>query len=151
MRSRSFTLVPASGKRVLLGGPDSTAWCDRLQGERRRDYRGPGAGALACCSGSGLMGESREPVRFAADAASASEGGGRVWLEGDARLWQGARLVRADRLDYERERELVTGRGDVLTTARRRQQRRELGRSSRCAGASYATTAPPVSPPTRAM
>ena len=61
------------------------------------------------------MGDGREPVRFAADAASASGGGSRVWLEGDARLWQGARLVRADRLDYERERELVTGRGDVLT------------------------------------
>jgi lipopolysaccharide export system protein LptA len=114
MRSRSFTLVPASGKRVLLGGPDSTAWCDRLQGNEDGTIvaRGQVIGAL---QRSGLMGDGGAPVRFAADAASASGGGSRVWLEGDARLWQGARLVRADRLDYERERELVTGRGDVLT------------------------------------
>jgi len=115
MRSRSFTLVPASGKRVLLGGPDSTAWCDRLQGDETGTLvaRGQVIGVL---QRSGLMGGGEAPVRFAANAASASEGGARVSLEGDARLWQGARLVRADRLDYEREREIVTGRGDVLTT-----------------------------------
>jgi lipopolysaccharide export system protein LptA len=67
---------------------------------------------------SGLMGQGEAPVRFAAGAASASQGGGHISLEGDARLWQGDRLVRADRLDYDREREVVTGRGEVLTTAR---------------------------------
>ena len=117
MRSRTFTLLPASGKRVLLGGPDATAWCDRLQGDEGGTLvaRGQVIGTL---QRSGLMGQGENPVRFAAGAASASEGGGHVWLEGDARLWQGTRLVRADRLDYEREREVVTGRGNVLTTAR---------------------------------
>jgi lipopolysaccharide export system protein LptA len=115
MRSRTFTLVPAPGKRVLLGAPDSTAWCDRLQGNEDGTVvaRGQVIGAL---QRGGLTADGGEPVRFAADTASASEGGGRVWLEGDARLWQGARLVLADRLDYERERDLVTGRGHVLTT-----------------------------------
>jgi lipopolysaccharide export system protein LptA len=117
MRSRSFTLLPASGKRVLLGGPDATAWCDRLQGDEGGTVVARGQ-VIGMLQRSGLMGQSETPVRFAAGAASATEGGARVTLEGEARLWQGARLVRADRLDYEREREIVTGRGDVLTTAR---------------------------------
>ena len=44
MRSRSFTLVPASGKRVLLGGPGFNRVVRPSAGQRRRDYRGPGAG-----------------------------------------------------------------------------------------------------------
>ena len=101
LRSRTFTLLPASGKRVLLGGPDSMAWCDRLQGDEggKMVARGQVVGLL---QRSGLMGKGEAPVRFAAGAASASEGGAHVSLEGDARLWQGERLVRADRLDYDR-------------------------------------------------
>jgi lipopolysaccharide export system protein LptA len=117
LRSRTFTLQPANGKRVLLAGPDSTAWCDRLQGEEGGKVvaRGQVVGLL---QRSGLLGQGKIPVRFAAGAASASEGGEHLSLEGDARLWQGDRLVRADRLDYDREPEIVTGRGAVLTTAR---------------------------------
>jgi len=117
MGSRSFTMLPAGGKRVLLGGPDSTAWCDRLQGDAEGAVVAHGQ-VIGLLQRSGLMGQDKAPVRFAAAAASAREGGAHVWLEGDARLWQGDRLVRADRLDYERAQEVVTGRGDVLTTGR---------------------------------
>jgi lipopolysaccharide export system protein LptA len=117
MGSRSFTLLPAGGQRVLLGGPDSTAWCDRLQGDAAGAVVANGH-VIGMLQRSGLMGQSKAPVRFAAAAASATQGGEHVWLEGDARLWQGDRLVRADRLDYERAQEVVTGRGDVLTTGR---------------------------------
>ncbi len=117
LRGKSFTLLPAQGKRVLLGAPDATTWCDRLQGD--------GGGALSArgqviglIERAGVLGERTEPVRFAAASATGSQGGARVSLEGDARLWQGDRLVRADRLDYDREHDVVTGQGGVLTTAR---------------------------------
>lgn len=117
MGSRSFTLLPAKGTRVLLGGPDATAWCDRLQGDDGGALTARGQ-VIGVLQRSGLMGEGDTPVRFAAAAATASQGGAGVSLEGDARLWQGSRLVRADRLDYERAQEVVIGRGDVLTTGR---------------------------------
>jgi lipopolysaccharide export system protein LptA len=117
MGSRSFTLLPARGQRVQLGGPDSTAWCDRLQGDETGALVARGQ-VIGLLQRSGLMGQTETPVRFAAAAASADQGGAHVSLEGDARLWQGSRLVRADRLDYERAQEIVTGRGGVLTTGR---------------------------------
>jgi lipopolysaccharide export system protein LptA len=114
---RSFTLMPAQGKRVLLGGPDATAWCDRLQGDDAGTVTARGQ-VIGLLQRSGLMGRSQTPVRFAAASASALQGGAQVSLEGDARLWQGSRLVRADKLDYERAQEVVIGRGDVLTSGR---------------------------------
>jgi lipopolysaccharide export system protein LptA len=115
--SRSFALMPAEGKRVTFGGSDSMAWCDRLQGEEGGTVvaRGQVIGQLTRTPGGR---RESEPVRFAAASASASQGGEKLVLEGDARLWQGQRLVRADRLDYDRTTEVVTGRGNVLTTAR---------------------------------
>jgi hypothetical protein len=70
MRSRSFTLVPASGKRVLLGGPDSTAWCDRLQGNEDGTVAARGQ-VIGVLQRSGLAGDGGGPVRFAADAGRA--------------------------------------------------------------------------------
>jgi lipopolysaccharide export system protein LptA len=117
LRSKSFNLFPAEGQRVLLGSPDSTAWCDRLQGEENGKVvaRGQVIGTLR---GSEAMEKGKQPVRFAADAASTSADGNHLTLEGDARLWQGDRLARADELDYDSEHDIVTGRGEVLTTAR---------------------------------
>jgi lipopolysaccharide export system protein LptA len=114
--SRSFTLLPAEGKRVVLGGPDSTAWCNRLQGEEGGTIVASGQviGLLTRAPGEG---QQAEPVRFAAATATASQGGAHLVLDGDARLWQGERLVRADRLDYDRATDVVEGRGNVLTTA----------------------------------
>ena len=114
--SRSFTLLPAKGKRVTFGSTDSTAWCDRLQGEEGGTVvaRGQVIGFLTRAPGASA---DAQPVRFASASASASQGGERLVLEGDARLWQGERLVRADRLEYDRATEIVSGRGNVLTTA----------------------------------
>jgi len=117
MRTRSFTLLPAQGKRVLLGAPDATTWCDRLQGDGGGTLSARGQ-VIGLIQRSGVPGEGKEPVRFAAATATGSQGGAQVSLEGDARLWQGDRLVRADRLDYDRESDVVTGQGGVLTTAR---------------------------------
>jgi lipopolysaccharide export system protein LptA len=125
--SRSFTLLPEKRKRVMLGGSDMTAWCDRLQGEE-------GGTVMAQGQVIGLLERpptprgKEEPVRFAAATATASEGGDHLVLEGDARLWQGEQLVRADRLDYDRTKEVVSGRGNVLTTAQ------EIGKNGRGSG-----------------
>ena len=112
--SRSYTLLPSAGKRVSLGGGGATAWCDRLQGEEggATVARGQVVGVLVASQDAG------PPVRFAAAAATASRGGDEIVLDGDARLWQGERLVRADHLAYDRSTDVVTGRGNVLTTAR---------------------------------
>ncbi len=114
--SRSYTLLPSPGKRVSLGGAGSTAWCDRLQGEEggATVARGQVVGVLVAGQGAG----GGPPVRFAAASATASRGGDELVLDGDARLWQGERLVRADHLAYDRSTDVVTGRGNVLTTAR---------------------------------
>jgi lipopolysaccharide export system protein LptA len=115
--SRSFTLLPAKRKRVMLGGSDVTAWCDRLQGEEGGTIAAQGQ-VIGLLEQPSSAHRAEEPVRFAAATATTSEGGDRLVLEGDARLWQGDRLVRADRLDYDRANEVVNGRGNVLTTAR---------------------------------
>jgi len=117
LRARSFTLLPPQGKRVLLGAPDATTWCDVLQGDAGGALSARGQ-VIGVIQRSGVLGEGPEPVRFAAATATASQGGAQVSLEGDARLWQGDRLVRADRLDYDREHDVVTGQGNVLTSAR---------------------------------
>jgi lipopolysaccharide export system protein LptA len=114
--SRSYTLLPGSGKRVSLGGAGATAWCDRLQGEEggATVARGQVVGVLV----GGQDSAGGPPVRFAAASATAARGGDEIVLDGDARLWQGERVVRADHLAYDRAKDLVTGRGNVLTTAR---------------------------------
>ncbi|MGD1146340.1 MAG: hypothetical protein ABR961_00140 [Thermoanaerobaculaceae bacterium] len=114
---RTFTLRPAPGRRVALGSPDGQSWCDRLEGSQ-------GGDVVAQGQVTGSLNEgphpSREeiPIRFAAGTATAAEGGDRLKLEGEARLWQGNRLIRADRLDYDRPHDVVTGEGNVLTTGR---------------------------------
>jgi len=116
LRSRAFTMLPASGKRVAMGGPEGQSWCDRLEGSEGGDVvaRGQVTGAL---TESGRQAGGGAPIRFAAATATAADGGDRLTLQGDARLWQGDRLVRADKLDYDRTRDTVTGEGNVLTTA----------------------------------
>jgi lipopolysaccharide export system protein LptA len=117
LRSKTFTLLPTQGKRVLLGAPDATTWCDRLQGDDGGTISASGQ-VIGLIERSGASGQGKDPLRFAGGTATSSEGGARIALDGDARLWQGDRLVRADHLDYEREHEVVTGQGSVLTTAR---------------------------------
>ena len=116
MATRSFTLLPAPGKRVLLASPDGTSECDRLTGTAEGGVVAQGQ-VVGVVERASLGGSSETPVRFAAESATSLGHGSRLVMEGDARLWEGARLVRADRLDYDRDREVVTGQGGVLTTA----------------------------------
>ena len=117
LATRAFVLRPEAGKRVALGAPGSRSWCDRLEGSEGGDVvaRGQVTGTL---ERGGAPGRETTPVRVAAASATAANGGARLILKGDARLWQGERLVRADRLDYDRSSDIVTGEGGVLTTAR---------------------------------
>jgi len=117
LATRTFVLRPAAGKRVALGAPGSRSWCDRLEGAEGGDVvaRGQVTGTL---ERAGAPGKETTPMRFAAASATASDSGARLVLEGDARLWQGQRLVRADRLEYDRAGDVVTGEGGILTTAR---------------------------------
>ena len=113
----SFTLSPGAGDRVVVSGPEGEARCDRIEGDRTRGAvaRGHVVGQLrerAVATGEGGA------VRFAAERAAVDPGAARIVLEGEARLWQGSRLVRADRLDYLRDGEQISGRGQVLTSAR---------------------------------
>ena len=114
---RTFNLRPAPGQRVAMGSPDGQSWCDQLGGAQGGDVvaQGQVTGSL---NGSSHPSKDAVPIRFAAATATASEGGDRLKLQDDARLWQGNRLLRADRLDYDRSHDVVTGEGNVLTTAR---------------------------------
>jgi lipopolysaccharide export system protein LptA len=117
LATRTFVLRPAAGQRVALGAPGSRSWCDRLEGAEGGDVvaRGQVTGTL---ERAGILGENTRPIRFAAASATASDNGAHLVLEGDARLWQGERLVRADRLEYDRTHDIVTGEGGILTTTR---------------------------------
>jgi lipopolysaccharide export system protein LptA len=117
MATRTFTLLPAAGGRVLLSSPDGTSECDRVTGTEGGGVVAQGQVVGVIERGS-LGTASETPVRFAAGSATALGQGSHLVMEGEARLWQGTRLIRADRLEYDREHEMVTGNGAVLTTAR---------------------------------
>ncbi len=113
----TFALTPAAGERVVLSGPEGEARCDRIDGSRAggATARGQVVGQLSeGTTADAALG----PVKFAARSATVDSSGSRILLDGEARLWQGDRLVRADRLEYVRAGEQVSGRGQVLTTAR---------------------------------
>ena len=113
---RTFSLQPAPGKRVALGSPDGRTWCDKLEGLQGGDVvaRGQVTGSL---NAGAHPATEAVPIRFAAGTATAADGGDRLNLQGEARLWQGDRLIRADRLDYDRSTDIVIGEGNVFTTA----------------------------------
>ncbi len=114
--TRRFSLRPETDKRVAIGAPGTLAKCDRLEGSEGGSTvaRGDVVGTLE----RGGAAATGPPIRFAAATATAARGGDTLTLEGDARLWQDDRLVRADRLDYDRAGDVVNGEGAVLTTAR---------------------------------
>jgi lipopolysaccharide export system protein LptA len=115
----TFALTPAPGERVVMSAPEGEARCDRLDGDRVRGAtaRGQVVGQL---NEAAAPGSSEGPVSFAAGSATLEASGSRIVLDGEARLWQADRIMRADRLEYLRDGEQVLGRGQVLTTARQR-------------------------------
>lgn len=116
LTTRSFTMTPAPGDRIRLGAPELDGWCDRVSGSEDGTITAKGkvGGILKREANGGVV---EIPVRFAADSAETPPGASTVVLTGDARLWQGDRLVRADRLEYDPSTDVARGEGQVLTRA----------------------------------
>jgi lipopolysaccharide export system protein LptA len=117
LASRSFSLNPAPTRRVAVGTGEVTCVCDGLESAAGGNVtaRGNVSGVLRRAA---LWGAADAPVRFAADSALVASTGARLDLDGQARLWQGDRLVRADHIEFERARELLSASGNVVTLAR---------------------------------
>lgn len=112
--TRIATLLPAAGQRVALGSSDVTARCDRASSD--------GSGNLI--AEGQVSGELRRPpapetetTRFAADLVNVPAGGEALVMEGNARVWQGERLLRATRLTFDRRDDVVSGTGDVVSSS----------------------------------
>jgi len=117
LASQSFSLVPAPGRRVAIGTVEVSCVCDALDSADRGAVtaRGNVSGVLRRAA---LWGAADAPVRFAADTALVAASGARLDLDGQARLWQGDRLVRADHIEFERASEALSASGNVVTLAR---------------------------------
>jgi lipopolysaccharide export system protein LptA len=115
--SQSFSLTPSEGRRVSVGTSEVTCVCDALESADGSNVsaRGNVAGVLRRGA---LWGAGDAPMRFAADGALVSRSGDSLDLDGQARLWQGDRLVRADRIAFTRADEVVNATGNVVTLAR---------------------------------
>ena len=118
MSTGSFSLSPGAGRRVTIGTSEVSCVCDALESADGGDVvaRGNVGGVLRRAALWGAADASA--VRFAADAAQVARSGARLTLDGQARLWQGDRLVRADHIAFERDRELLKADGNVVTLAR---------------------------------
>lgn len=114
--TRRFVLQPRPGGRVTMGAADVEASADLAEGTEGGEMSARGK-VTGFGRGQVLQGTPDDPVHFAADVVGAAAGSPEVVLSGDARVWQGSRLLRADRLALDRSREVVKGSGGVLTTA----------------------------------
>ena len=110
-----FALRAEPGRRVRARAPDGELQADLLEGgvEEALEARGNVTGTTA---GAGLFGNGDVPVNFAARTARLGSGEQRVELEGDARVWQGDRLLRADRIEYDVPNQGARGEGNVHAT-----------------------------------
>lgn len=114
LATRRSLLLPAPGGRVSFGSDTLQGRADRLETDPQIGVTAEGA-VSGTVVRSKVLGGEEGPVRFAAARAVSSHDRKVLILEGDARLWQGERLVRADRLEYRPDEEVVTGRGNVVT------------------------------------
>ncbi|HNX51893.1 MAG TPA: hypothetical protein PLS53_09370 [Thermoanaerobaculaceae bacterium] len=116
LATRSFSLTSAADDRVRLGAPELDGWCDTILGadDGTITAKGKVGGVLRREPGTANDGI---PVHFAADTAVLPPAATSISLAGETRFWQGERLVRADRLDYDTAANLVRGEGHVLTRA----------------------------------
>lgn len=114
LRGARFTLLPEAGGRVTVHSPDGAVSCDRAEGEEGGEVAASGHVA-GVSSRDGLWGAEQGAVNFAADTARVGPDPGRFRLRGEARVWQGERIVRADQITYDRGRQIVTAVGGVIS------------------------------------
>jgi len=107
-------LLPAPRGRVRFGSESLEGRADRIETDPERGVIAEGAVSGTVVGGS-LLGRSEGPVQFAAARAVWGRDGDQLALEGDARLWQGERLIRADHLEHRVADQVVVGRGNVVT------------------------------------
>ncbi len=115
-QTESYTLA-GGPSRVRVAGQGFSATCDTVEGGRdgRLVARGRVVGRVERASPADPQ---APPVNFASDRASTgSRGDDPILLEGDARVWQGERLIRAERLEYHRGSGALRGSGQVITVA----------------------------------
>lgn len=115
MEGQVYALRGTSAERVRLLGDGFSATCDGLEGA-------PGGGTVASGRVAGKAERqnpdgTKETVHFAGDRVSTAAAEDPIVLEGDARLWQQNRLIRADRLEYDRHRGVLRGSGNVVSVA----------------------------------
>lgn len=110
-----FALRAEPGRRVRGRAPEGELQADVLEGDANGalEARGNVTGTMA---GSGLFEAGDVPVSFAARMARVGAGQSHVELEGDARVWQGERMLRADRIEYDVRNAEARGQGSVLAT-----------------------------------
>lgn len=117
LSSSVFTLKPEGTGRVRLEAPELEAFCNRLESAPDGTLRGQGDVTGTVRQRTPLTQEGA-PVSFAADNAVVPAGSERLVLDGNARLWQRDRVVRADTIELERATEVLIGKGNVITSAR---------------------------------
>ena len=113
--NRVATLLPTAGQRVALGSGEVTARCDRAtsDGNGTLIAEGQVSGELR----PGAAAKKAETTRFAADSVNLPAGGRTLVMEGNARVWQGERVLRAARLTFDRRDDVVSGTGEVVSSA----------------------------------
>lgn len=114
LATRRSVLLPASHGQVRFGSESLDGRADRIETDPDQGVIADGAVSGAVVRGN-LLGRSEGPVQFAAARAVWARDGDLLTLEGDARLWQGERLIRADRLEHRIAGEVVVARGNVVT------------------------------------
>ena len=107
------------GERAVLVSGKSRMSADRvtfLDASRKAYAEGSVNGVAA---EAGLLaggGEGQPPVRFAADNLYADKDGDELRLKGNARVWQGQRLLLADEIVFNQRSEDLQAFGNVRTT-----------------------------------
>ncbi len=114
LATRRSVLLPGSRGRVRFGSESIEGRADRIETDPEQGVIAAGAVSGAVV-GANLLGSSEGPVQFAAARAVWARDGSQLTLEGDARLWQGERLIRADRMEHRVADEVVVARGSVAT------------------------------------
>ncbi len=107
------------GERAVLVSGRSRMSADRvtfLDASREAYAEGSVNGVAAEAGLFAGAGTEQPPVRFAADTLHATQGGEELRLKGNARVWQGQRLLLADEIVFNQRSEDLQAFGNVRTT-----------------------------------